>query len=75
MRPFFAYMLRCADKSYHVGHTDDLDNRVASHQMGTIPGYTARRRPVSLVWSQEFRTREAALAAELRIKNWSRSKK
>jgi len=30
---------------------------------------------VTLVWSQEFFTREEALAAERRVKNWSRSKK
>ncbi len=30
-RPFFAYMLQCADGSYYVGHTDDLEKRVAEH--------------------------------------------
>ena len=36
---------------------------------------TETRRPVRLSWSQEFATREDALAAKLRIKNWSRAKK
>ena len=74
-RPFFAYILRCADKSYYAGHTDDLENRLTSHLGGEFPGCTATRRPLTLVWSEEFRTREEALAAELRVKRWSRAKK
>jgi predicted GIY-YIG superfamily endonuclease len=74
-RPFFAYMLQCADKSYYVGHTDDLERRVLEHHEGGKCAYTETRRPVQLAWSQEFATREEALAAELRIKNWSRAKK
>jgi tRNA/rRNA methyltransferase len=73
--PFFAYMLRCADGSYYVGHTEDLDVRVAAHQSGLIEGYTQKRRPVTLVWSQDFPDRDQALAAERQIKGWSRAKK
>lgn len=72
---FFAYLLRCADASYYAGHTDDLALRVGQHETGECGGYTATRRPVTLVWSQEFATREEALAAERRIKGWSRAKK
>ncbi|WP_246099309.1 GIY-YIG nuclease family protein [Methylibium rhizosphaerae] len=68
-------MLQCRDRSYYVGHTEDLEHRVAAHQAGGIPGYTATRRPVVLCWSQEFGTREEALAAERRVKGWSRTKK
>jgi LAO/AO transport system kinase len=75
MRPFFVYMLHCADGSYYVGHTDDLERRVAQHQVGEIPGYTHERRPLTLVWSQETGTREEALTAERRIKGWARAKK
>jgi predicted GIY-YIG superfamily endonuclease len=72
---FWAYMLRCADDSYYIGHTDDLERRMGMHNEGTMAGYTARRRPLMLVWSQDFATREEALAAERRIKGWSRAKK
>ena len=75
MSPFHVYMLRCADGSFYVGHTDELARRVAQHEAGELPGYTHERRPVSLVWQQETATREEALAAELRIKAWSRAKK
>ena len=72
---FYAYMLRCSDGSYYVGHTDDLDARIGAHQSGLLPGYTQTRRPVQLVWSQEFAEREQAFAAERQIKGWSRAKK
>jgi LAO/AO transport system kinase len=75
MKPFFVYVLRCADGSYYTGHTDELERRVAQHQTGEIAGYTQERRPVALVWSQETATRDEALAAEMRIKGWSRAKK
>jgi predicted GIY-YIG superfamily endonuclease len=75
MMAFFAYLLRCSDASYYAGHTDDLELRIGQHQTGECGGYTATRLPVTLVWSQEFATREEALAAERQIKGWGRAKK
>ncbi len=72
---FYTYMLRCSDGHYYVGHTDDLDARIAQHQAGAIPGYTEKRRPVTLVWSERFSHRDEAFAAERQIKGWSRAKK
>ncbi len=75
MKPFWVYILQCADDSYYTGHTDNLEVRIGQHQSGAFGGYTATRLPVKLVWSQECTTREEALAAELQIKGWSRKKK
>ena len=72
---FWVYLLLCADGSYYTGHTDSLEKRIAEHQAGEVPGYTSTRRPVELVFVQVFPTREEALAAEQRIKGWSRKKK
>jgi predicted GIY-YIG superfamily endonuclease/proteasome lid subunit RPN8/RPN11 len=72
---FHAYLLRCADGSFYAGHTDDLERRIAQHDAGTMPCYTQTRRPVTLVWHETFGTREEALAAERKIKGWSRAKK
>ncbi len=72
---FFAYLLRCNDGSYYAGHTDNLNLRLAQHETGSFGGYAAERRPVTLVWSESFPTRDEALAAERRIKGWSRAKK
>jgi predicted GIY-YIG superfamily endonuclease len=72
---FWTYMLRCADARYYVGHTDALEPRLAQHEAGKGSDFTARRRPVALVWSETFSTREEALAAERQVKGWSRAKK
>jgi putative endonuclease len=59
------YILRCADGTYYVGVTrDSLEKRLAEHEAGTFDGYTARRRPVSLVFHQHFERIEDAIAAE-----------
>jgi LAO/AO transport system kinase len=74
MRPFYVYILRCADGSYYVGHTDDMRRRMLQHENGEV-GYTALRKPVELMWQDEFETRDGALTFELQIKGWSRAKK
>ena len=72
---FYVYILRCADGSYYVGHTDDLERRLAAHQNGEISGYASSRRPVELVFAEEFASRDEAFLRERQIKGWSRRKK
>jgi predicted GIY-YIG superfamily endonuclease len=72
---FWTYMLHCADRSFYVGHTDDLDARIAQHMSGEFGGYTSTRLPTKLVWCDEFPSRYEALSAERQIKGWSRAKK
>jgi predicted GIY-YIG superfamily endonuclease len=73
---FWTYMLQCADGSYYVGHSEDLEYRAGQHHAGTFRDcYTFKRRPLRLVWSQAFPTRIEALEAERQIKGWRRAKK
>jgi putative endonuclease len=70
------YILRCADGSYYVGTTrGGLEKRLAEHEAGAFDGYTARRRPVTLVFHQYFERVEDTVAAERRVKGWRREKK
>ena len=72
----FVYMLRCADGSFYTGVTRrPLEERVGEHNSGALGGYTLSRRPVELVWCEAFRLTSDAVAAERRIKGWSRRKK
>jgi len=69
-------MLRCADGSYYVGTARySLETRIAEHQAGAFDGYTARRRPVTLVFHQSFERTEDAVTAERQVKGWRRDKK
>ena len=53
---FWCYILRCADGSYYVGTSrlEELETRVSQHNQGLFGGYTAKRRPVTLVYSAHF---------------------
>ena len=70
------YIVRCADGSFYTGLTRrSVEQRVNEHNSGLIDGFTKTRLPVELVWSQGFQWATDAIAAERRIKNWSRKKK
>ena len=72
---FWSYILQCADASDYSAHTDDLEDRIQQHQSGALGRYPKSRRPVRLVDSQDFPTRDEAFAAERQVKGWSRKKK
>ena len=71
----FAYMLRCSDGSYYVGSTLDLPIRLAQHESGDGAAYTRRRRPVVLVWFEEFSRVDHAFAREKQVQGWGRAKR
>jgi len=78
MRPVWVYILRCADGKYYTGsyRGEDIDTRVAEHNMGAYPkAYTHSRRPVELMWAESFQWASDAIDAERSIKGWSRAKK
>lgn len=75
---FYVYMLECADGAYYVGsyRGDDIMIRVHEHNLGKFPrAYTNKRRPVKLIWSEMFNHPDEMVAAERRLKGWSRAKK
>ena len=72
---WFVYIVRCADGSLYIGETNDLDLRLLRHNEGRAAAFTARRRPVALVYSEQYATRQAALTRERQLKRWTRAKK
>ncbi|HEX3432182.1 MAG TPA: GIY-YIG nuclease family protein [Rhizomicrobium sp.] len=66
----YVYVLRCADKSCYVGLTRaGLDKRIGEHKYGKYPKcYAFKRRPVELVWSQDFRSLKDAIACSAESK-------
>jgi putative endonuclease len=71
----FVYMLECADGSYYVGSTWDLERRVGEHNEGLGAEYTKRRRPVRLVWSEQLNRIDEAFRVEKQIQGWGRKKR
>jgi putative endonuclease len=72
---FHVSMLQCADDSYYVGLTEDLESRIQRHNAGTASRWTACRLPVALVYCEQFDHLEDAAAREAQLKGWSRAKK
>ncbi|MBM7623937.1 GIY-YIG nuclease family protein [Sporohalobacter salinus] len=71
----YVYILRCADKTLYTGYTTDLDRRVKEHNQGKGAKYTRGRRPVELVYNEEYDTRSKAQKKEYEIKEYTRQKK
>ncbi len=69
-------MLLCADDSFYVGVTNNVEGRVWQHNTGwDADSYTHRRRPVQLVHCSGFRNVFDAISWEKQLKGWSRAKK
>jgi putative endonuclease len=76
MKTYWVYMVLCADASYYIGITNDVERRLGEHNFGIDPHcYTYTRRPVQLVYVAEFSDPSDAIRWEKQIKNWSRKKK
>lgn len=76
MRTYWVYMLHCADNTYYVGVTNDIERRYNEHVRGrNADAYTHERRPVQLVYSTTFSYILDAIAWEKQIKRWGRAKK
>ena len=71
----YTYILKCKDGSLYTGWTNDLEQRVAAHNTGKGAKYTKARRPVELVYFEEFETKEQAMKREYAIKQMARKDK
>lgn len=69
------YLVRCADDSIYCGWTTDLKKRVRAHNSGQGAKYTRSRRPVKLVYAEEFEEKQEALSREWHLKRLSRAEK
>lgn len=74
--PFFVYLIQCVDKSLYCGYTKDLRRRVVEHNDSKKGSkYTRAKRPVVLVYSEEYETLSEALKREYQIKQLSSNAK
>jgi putative endonuclease len=71
----FTYIVRCSDGTLYAGWTNHLEKRMKAHNSGSGAKYTRTRRPVELVYYEEFETKEEAMRREYAIKQLSRQEK
>lgn len=71
------YILRCADNSLYTGITTDVERRLQEHNSDNKKGarYTRARRPVDLVYQEQYDDRAEASSRECQLKKLSRSEK
>lgn len=70
-RPYFCYLVRCADGSFYAGISTDPERRARQHNAGRGARYTRMHRPVTLVYVEPQPDLPAALRRERAIKKLS----
>jgi putative endonuclease len=76
MNNYYVYILKCNDGTYYTGVTNNIEKRIGEHNSNSsVTTYTFKRRPVRLVYSQQFNDIKQAIELEKQIKGWSRRKK
>lgn len=71
----YTYIVKCSDGSLYTGWTNNLEKRVKAHNDGNGAKYTKTRRPVELVYYEQFATKEEAMSREYHIKQLTRTQK
>ena len=71
----YVYLLRCSDDTLYCGWTTDLEKRLDAQNNGFGAKYTRSRRPVELVYFEEYDSKEEAMSREWKIKQMSRKQK
>ncbi|MEZ3486537.1 MAG: GIY-YIG nuclease family protein [Lachnospiraceae bacterium] len=71
----YTYILRCRDGTLYTGWTNDIEKRMKAHNEGKGAKYTRARRPVKLVYCEEFETKAEAMKRECAIKRMRREAK
>lgn len=75
MDKHYVYILKCKDNSLYTGWTTDIEKRLKAHNSGKGAKYTKSRKPVELVYKEEFDNKSDALRREAAIKSLTRSQK
>lgn len=72
---YIVYILLCSDNTLYTGITNDLENRIKTHQSGKGSKYVRARLPVKILHLEQYEDRSSASKREYEIKSWSRDKK
>ena len=69
------YMLLCDDNTIYTGITNDLKKRFENHISGKGAKYLRGRKPLEIVYTENFENRSMAAKREMEIKKLNRRKK
>ena len=76
-KSYFVYVLECSDKTFYTGITNNLEKRLRQHNGEIVGGafYTRNKRPVKLIYKEEYKTHKEAMRREFAIKKLKRIQK
>ncbi|MEK7065954.1 MAG: GIY-YIG nuclease family protein [Patescibacteria group bacterium] len=74
---YYCYILRCSDNSLYCGMTNNLEKRVREHNSSTSKGakYLRAKKPVQLVYSEQYPDIQAAMKREREVKKLTKAQK
>jgi len=72
---YFVYIIRCNNGTFYTGYTNNLENRIKTHNAGHGSKYVRARLPATLVYAREYRYYKNALNAERAIKKMAKKQK
>jgi len=76
VKSYFVYIIKCSDGLLYTGITNNISRRFKEHEDGRDKcSFTFKRRPLELIFHQEFNDVKQAIYFEKKIKNWSAKKK
>ena len=61
----YTYILKCKDETLYTGWTNDIEKRLEAHNAGKGAKYTRSRRPVELVYLEEYAIKHMTRRAKL----------
>ena len=74
-KSYFVYILLTERNTLYCGYTDDLEKRFQKHLEGKGAKYTRANKPIKIVYSKEFKTKQEAMHEECRIKSLTKKEK
>jgi len=73
---YFVYILECADGTFYIGWTNDLERRLRAHNtLKSGAKYTKTRRPMTLIYNEAYWTKSKAMKREYALKKLTKAKK
>lgn len=69
----YFYVLLCSDGSFYGGYTNDLKKRLEAHNSGKGAKYTKSRRPVEMIYLEEYADKRTAMQREYWFKHHDRA--
>ena len=74
-KSYYIYVLLTERNTYYCGYTDDVQKRFEKHMQGLGAKYTRANKPIKIVYTKEFLTKNDAMKAERKFKKLPRKKK